>query len=60
MPKALCIFGMVVAILVFAVFTLDVATQFPFQGHSMMMDIGSMIAAAVLGYISFMTFREQV
>jgi len=25
-----------------------------------MMDIGSMIAAAVLGYISFMTFREQV
>ena len=59
MPKALTIFGMVVAGLLGLVFALDLALGIPFEGASMGMDVGALIAALILGYISFSTFREQ-
>ncbi len=59
MAKALTIFGMVVAGLLALVFALDLITGIPFYGANSIMDIGALIAAAILGYISFSTFREQ-
>lgn len=60
MPKALCILAIAVAVLLLIVFGLDVAMGIPFQGHSKAMDIGFIIVSAVLGYMGWSTFREQV
>lgn len=59
MSKALTIFGMVVAGLLTLMFTLDLAAGIPFGGAQMTMNIGGIIAGAILGYVSFSTFREQ-
>ena len=59
MPKALTIFGMVVAGLLGVAFLLDMIVGIPFGGAQFKMDIGGLIAAAILGYIGFETFREQ-
>lgn len=59
MPKALCIVGMVVAGLLLILFGLDLALNLPFGGRSMLMNIGFLICAAILGYLSWATFREQ-
>jgi hypothetical protein len=61
MPKALCIFGMVVAVLMLLIFGLDIAIGVPFRGaQPWMMDLPLILCAAGLGYISWTTFREQV
>jgi uncharacterized membrane protein YuzA (DUF378 family) len=59
MPKALSIFAMAISVLLLAVFGLDLATKIPFGRDPMLMDIGFVIAAAILGYLSWCTFREQ-
>ena len=59
MPKALCIVGMVVAGLLVFLFGLDLAAGIPFGKPSMVMSIGLLICGAILGYLSWMTFREQ-
>jgi hypothetical protein len=58
MSKALCIFGMVISALLVAMFFLDLATSF-LRANSKAMDIGFIIAAGILGYLSWVTFREQ-
>ncbi len=60
MPKALCISGIVISVLLLIVFILDLAVKFPFGGTSTMMDVSFIICAVVLGYLSWTTFREQV
>jgi hypothetical protein len=59
MPKALCIVGMVVGVLLLLVFGLDLGIRFPFQRASTTMDIGGVISAVILGYVSWTTLREQ-
>ena len=59
MPKALCLVGMVVAVLLLLVFGLDLAVQFPFRRASMTMDIGGVVSSLILGYVSLTTLREQ-
>lgn len=59
MPKALCMSGMVVAILIAILFVLDLAIKFPFQRVSILMDVSFLICAIVLGLISWFTLREQ-
>ncbi len=59
MPKALCMSGMVVAILIAILFLLDLAIKFPFQRVSILMDVSLLICAAILGLISWFTYREQ-
>ena len=59
MPKALCIIGTVVAVLLLLVFGVDLALKFPFGRVSWLMDVGLIVCSAVLGYLSWMTFREQ-
>jgi hypothetical protein len=59
MPKVLTIIAMVIAGLVLLVFTLDVAIGIPFKKASLVMDIGFIVCAAALGYLSWTTYREQ-
>lgn len=59
MPKALCMMGMAVAIILVLLFLLDLIVGFPFGRASMLMDILMLLCGAMLGYISWSTFREQ-
>jgi hypothetical protein len=59
MPKALCLVGTVVAVLLLLVFGLDLAIKFPFHRSSPLMDIGMTACSAILGYVSWITLREQ-
>lgn len=59
MPKILSIFGMAIAVLLLVIFGMDLATGFPFDGQSSMMDVGFLICAAALAYLSWNSFREQ-
>jgi hypothetical protein len=62
MPKALTIIGMLVAALLLLVFALDLALGIPFGGSSASssMDIGMIVCGAILFFLSWTTFREQV
>jgi len=60
MPKVLCIAGMVVAVLVAILFILDLALPaMMFRRASIMMDVGMIVCAIILGVASWMTFKEQ-
>ncbi|HZN35169.1 MAG TPA: hypothetical protein VFB80_15175 [Pirellulaceae bacterium] len=59
MPKALCMSGIAVAILIILLFAADLIIGLPFKRASIFMDIGLLIAAVVLGAISWFTLREQ-
>ena len=59
MPKALSIGGMVIAVLIFLLFALDLALAFPFQRAHWIMDVVFVLCAAGLGYLSWATFKEQ-
>jgi hypothetical protein len=57
MPKGLSISGMVVAGCLLLLFGLDLALKWPF-GRIMPMDVGFVISALVLAYMSWSTFKE--
>jgi hypothetical protein len=59
MPKALCILGAAISGILLLVFGLDLLTKIPFGRTATSMDIGVIIAAAILAYLSLMTLREQ-
>ena len=59
MPKALCMTGMVISALILVLFLLDLAIGIPFRKASMMMDVLFLLCALGLGYLSWITFREQ-
>ena len=62
MPKALCLTGMVISILVFAIFLLDIVLPADwafFKKASITFDIVFVVCALFLGYLSWSTFREQ-
>jgi threonine/homoserine/homoserine lactone efflux protein len=59
MPKALTIIGMIVSCLTVILFGADLALGFPFQKASMLMDGVFLACAAMLGYMSWASFREQ-
>ena len=58
MPKAMTIFGLVVAGLIGLVFAMDLIVGVPFEGARTGMNIGALIAAVILGYVSYSTMRE--
>ncbi len=59
MARALTILGMVVAVLIFCLFALDLAIQTPFARASIAMDVGAVVCAGILGYLSWSSYREQ-
>lgn len=58
MAKAMTIGGMAVAGLIALVFGLDLAAGFPFQRQNLLMDIGFILCAGTLGYLSWRAYRE--
>jgi len=58
MPKAMTIAGMVVAALMLLMFGADLVLGIPFGGAQMTMNIGALVSAGILFYLSFSTFRE--
>jgi len=60
MPKGLCVLGMIVAALVVLLFALDLATGFPFHGLGLITDVAFIAFAAILGYMSWSTYAEQL
>jgi len=67
MPKALCIISLVVAVLVFVVFFLDLLLRLfgmsnfaPLQGASLVMDVAYSAFGAILIYLAWTTYREQL
>jgi hypothetical protein len=59
MAKAFSVFGMVVAVILLLIFTLDLALEMPFGRASLVADIGFIICGLLLGYMSWLTYREQ-
>jgi hypothetical protein len=59
MPKALCLVGSIVAVLLLLVFGFDLVLGFPFRRASLTMDIGLVLCSFALGYMSWATLREQ-
>jgi hypothetical protein len=62
MPKILCISGIVVSLLVFVIFLMDLVAPpsiAPFKNAVWTMDLIFVICSAILGFLSYMTLREQ-
>jgi hypothetical protein len=59
MPKLLTIAGMVIAAILFLLFGLDLAIRVPFSREVWLADVFFLVCAAILGYMSWMTYREQ-
>ena len=67
MPKALCLTALVISILVFLLFFADLVlgqigmeSVAPFRGFSFWIDLVFSISAAIIAWLAFVTFREQV
>ena len=65
MPKGLCLTGMVIAILLFALFLVDLVVPYvglaglaPFGQASPLFDLIFVLSAGGLGYLSWSAFRE--
>jgi hypothetical protein len=59
MPKALCIVGIAVAVLLLLVFALDLAVAIPFGRDNLWMDIGLTVCSIIMGYLGWATLRQQ-
>ena len=65
MPKALCLTGLVIAILIFLIFICDLLfgllgmqSLAPFKLSNWLMDIIFLLCAAGLGFLSWTSFKE--
>ncbi len=59
MAKAMSIAGMIVAGLLALVFTADLAVAIPFSRVGPLTDVGFMVSALILGYLSWNAFRDS-
>jgi NADH:ubiquinone oxidoreductase subunit 6 (subunit J) len=59
MTKALIYSGYVVAALLVLIFGMDLATGIPFKRSGVPWDVGAIICALLLVYLSWSTMREQ-
>jgi hypothetical protein len=50
--------GLFISVLILIVFALDLAIEWPFDRASLVMDIGFIVSALVLGYLSWTTHKE--
>jgi hypothetical protein len=59
MAKGLTILGMVIAVLIFCLFAVDLAIKMPFERASWPLDATLVICASILGYLSWSAYKEQ-
>ena len=60
MPKALCITGLAVSAILFLICLCDLAIAAPFKRANLIMDIAFVLCSAGLGFLSWLTWKEQV
>ena len=60
MPKALCITGLAISAILFLIFLSDLAIAAPFKRANLIMDIAFVLCSAGLGFLSWLTWKEQV
>ena len=58
MGKGMTMAGMVVAVLIFVLFALDLLTGLPFKRASLPMDVILVLCALGLGFLSWSTLRD--
>ncbi len=58
MAKAMTFGGMAVAGLSLLLFGLDLAIGFPFSRANILIDVGFVLCAGILGYLSWSAYRE--
>ena len=58
MAKAMSIAGMIVAGLIALIFTADLAVRIPFGRYGTMTDVGFVMSALILAYLSWNAFRD--
>lgn len=59
MAKVMTFGGMAVAGLTLLIFGLDLALKIPFGRANVLIDIGFVLCAGILGYLSWNVFRES-
>ena len=59
MEKWLCLTSMAIAGIVLIAFVLDLVLKLPFGGLSITVDIVTILAAGLIGYLGWESFREQ-
>jgi hypothetical protein len=59
MEKWLCLLSMAIAGIVLVAFVLDLVLKFPFGGLSLTVDIVAILAAGLIGYLGWESYREQ-
>jgi hypothetical protein len=59
MAKAMSIAGMVVAGMLALIFAADLAVGIPFGRVELMTDVGFLVSAIILGYLSWNAFRDS-
>ena len=63
MPKVLCISGLSIAAVLFVLFVWDLSAPTwlaPFKKASLIMDVAFILSSAGLGFISWVTWKDQV
>jgi hypothetical protein len=60
MAKALAYLGMTAAVIMLAVFGAHLGLVSPRPMATLIMDIGFIVCALLLGYLSWITYREQL
>ncbi len=60
MSKALSVIGMVVSAILVILFVVNWMVEVPFGPGGTLSTIAFILAAAILGYLSWSTYREQV
>ncbi len=59
MSKIICLSGLIVCVLVFLIFVVDLSAAIPFGRYSLAMDIVAIISSAAMGALGWLTYREQ-
>ncbi len=59
MAKKLCLASVIICLLVFILFVVDISVGIPFSRASIVMDIVMMVSSLTILVLSWLTFREQ-
>lgn len=59
MTKVLCLFALALSAILALIFILDLSAGIPFQKGSMVLDVVFLVAALIIGTLSWLTYREQ-
>lgn len=59
MAKKLCLASVLICLLVFILFVVDISVGIPFSRASIVMDIVMMVSSLTILVLSWLTFREQ-